>query len=133
MIHLDANLLIAMVNPSDPHHAFARSLALNERPLCVSSVTWMEFSSRPVAPLHIQALRRILTGGIHPFDEPAAALAGDLFFRTGSKRRTRLDTMIAATAILIGGELATANPGDFEPFVPLGLNLLPMEKGILAC
>ncbi len=46
-----------------------------------------------------------------------------LFHLTGSKRRTRLDTMIAATAILSGAELATTNPADFEPFVPHGLNL----------
>lgn len=38
MIHLDASLLIAMIKPSDLHHAFARLLVLNERPLCASSI-----------------------------------------------------------------------------------------------
>ena len=66
----------------------------------------------------------MLQSGILPFEEATAALAGELFFRTGSKRRTRLDSMIAATAILAGAELATVNREDFEPFVPHGLMLL---------
>jgi predicted nucleic acid-binding protein len=44
--------------------------------------------------------------------------------RTGSKRRTRLDAMIAATAITAGAELATVNADDFEGFVPHGLRLV---------
>ncbi len=71
-------------------------------------------------------MRQILQGGIRPFDEAAAVLAGQLFFQTGSKRRNRLDTMIAATAILAGAELATVNPEDFAPFVPHGLKLLSL-------
>jgi predicted nucleic acid-binding protein len=84
----------------------------------------MEFHSRPVDPTHTRALQRILSGGILPFDESTAALAGQLFFRTGSKRSTRMDTMIAATAIRAGAELATVNPEDFAPFVLHGLKLL---------
>jgi len=125
MIHLDANLLIAMVMPRDLRHAAARSVIAKDRSLFTSSVAWMELQSRPLNPTHTRALQRILSGGILPFDEPTAALAGDLFFRTGSKRRTRLDTMIAATAIHAGAELATVNSEDFEPFVPMGLKLLP--------
>jgi len=126
MIHLDANLLIAMVKPHDLHHAAARSVVTKDRSFFTSSVAWMEFHSRPVDATHTRALQRILSGGILPFDESTAALAGELFFRTGSNRRTRLDTMIAATAIHAGAELATVNPEDFEPFVPLGLKLLPI-------
>ena len=35
----------------------------------------------------------------------------------------RLDTIIAATAIVAGAELATTNPADFQVFVPHGLQL----------
>jgi len=35
-----------------------------------------------------------------------------------------LQTLIATTAILAGAELASANPVDFAPFVPLGLKLV---------
>jgi len=126
MIHLDANLLIAMVKPFDLHHAAARAIVAKNHSFSTSSVAWMEFHSRPVDPTHTRALHRILSGGILPFDEPIAALAGELFFRTGAKRRTRLDTMIAATAIHARAKLATVNPDDFEPFLPLGLKLLPI-------
>jgi predicted nucleic acid-binding protein len=66
----------------------------------------------------------MLHGGVIPFDEAAAVLAVRLFCQTGNRRRNRLDTMIAASAILAGAELATMNPADFEPFAPHGLKLL---------
>jgi predicted nucleic acid-binding protein len=39
----------------------------------------------------------------------------------------RLDTMIAASAILAGAELATTNRDDFAAFVPHGLKLHPVD------
>lgn len=124
MIHLDANLIIALVNPSDFHHATASSLTRISETFGCSSVAWTEFHSKPSHPNDIAILQAILIGGILPFDEAAASLAGDLYFQTSSKRRTRLDTMIAATAILAGADLATVNPDDFAAFVPHGLKLL---------
>lgn len=126
MIHLDTNLLIAAVRPSDAHHATAHRVIAQPAPCGCTSVAWMEFHSRPVHPQDDAALQSILRAGIHPFDEPSAKLAGELFFLAGSKRRTRLDSMIAATAILAGAQLATVNPADFQPFVPHGLKLLPL-------
>ena len=124
MIHLDANLLIALVKPSDGHHPAAARVVSLAAPLGSSSIAWMELFSKPVHPGDKAALQAILSAGIHPFDETCADLAGELYHRTGSKRRTRLDTMIAASAILAGAELATVNPADFAPFVPHGLKLL---------
>lgn len=126
MIHLDTNLLIAMVKINDAHHATASRLATGSDTLFASSIAWMEFSSRPVQPAIAMALQGMLRGGIIPFDENSASLAGELFHLTGSKRRTRIDTMIAATAILTGAQLATANPQDFTPFLPHGLKLYPL-------
>jgi predicted nucleic acid-binding protein len=123
MIHLDANLLIAAVRSSDAHHSTASRVIAQPVYCGCSSVAWMEFHSKPVHPRDEAALRSILRGGILPFDEPAAVLAGRLYDQTGSKRRTRLDAMIAATAILAGAELATANPDDFASFVAHGLKL----------
>jgi len=123
MIHLDANLLIALVNPSDVHHATASLLLHEPEAFGCSAVAWMEFRSKPVHPIDIAALKAALAVGIIPLDESAADLAGDLYGLTGSKRSTRLDTMIAATAILAGAELATVNREDFEPFVTHGLKL----------
>ena len=123
MIHLDANLLIALVNKSDTHHAAAVRVIIGPGPFGSSTVAWMEFFSKPVHPNDLVALQSLLSAGIAPFEEATAALAGHLFYLTGSKRRTRLDTMIAATAILAGAELATVNHDDFATFVPYGLNL----------
>lgn len=127
MIHLDTNLLIAAVRSSDPHHSTAKRVIACPIPCGCASVAWMELHSKPVHPHDEVALRSILRGGILPFDEPAARLAGELFFLTATKRRHRFDTMIAASTILAGAELATVNPQDFHPFVPHGLKLLPLS------
>ena len=124
MIHLDANVLIAMAKVTDAHHAAARAFAAKPHAFSTSAVAWMEFLSRPVPPACTLALQGILTGGILPFDQSTAALAGELFHLSGAKRRTRLDCMIAAAAILADAQLATTNPDDFTPFIPLGLKLL---------
>ena len=126
MIHLDANLLIALLKDSDAHRVTAKRVIEEIGPFGCASVAWMELHSRPVHRRDTAALKAILHAGIIPFDEVTAALAGELYHRTGSKRRTRLDTMIAATAILAGAELATVNAEDFEPFVPHGLKLHPL-------
>lgn len=126
MIHLDANLLIGAEDETDEQHPTARRVLAQSGPFACSAVAWMELQSQPAPRALREAIRGILTGGILPFDEPSAALAGELFHFTGSKRRTRLDAMIAATAILSGAELATANPDDFLAFVPHGLKLHPL-------
>ena len=126
MIHLDANLLIALVRQHDSHHQAAAGVVAGSGPFGCSSVAWMELHSKPVHPADQAALAAIVAGGIVPLDEAAASLAGRLFHLTGAKRRTRLDTMIAATAILAGASLATTNPADFQPFLAHGLTLHPI-------
>ena len=123
MIHLDTNLLIGIEDPTDPHHMSAREVLAKPDSFACSSVAWMELLSTPDTGALREAMKELLSGGIIPFDEAIASLAGELFYLTGSKRRTRLDTMIAASAILYGAELATTNPADFEAFVPHGLKL----------
>jgi predicted nucleic acid-binding protein len=124
VIHLDTNLLIAASDKRDLHvTSFQWVLALR-RSMGASACAWTEFHSRLVDAKTERMIMQILQGGIIPFDEATAAFAGRLFCATGSKRRNRMDCMIAATAILAGAELATVNPDDFKPFVPHGLKLL---------
>lgn len=127
MIHLDTNLLIALVDASDPHRAEAMRLMRSEPYASVSSLVWWEFECGPVSEAGRMLVRRLLPGGIVPFTEVHSAEAARLFNAVGRARRFRFDCLIAATAILAGAGLATANPADFQPFVPHGLklNLLP--------
>ncbi len=90
MIHLDTNLLIGALDESDDQHQFARQILAHPGLFFCSAVAWMEFQSRPIPPSLGEIAHGILTGGILPFDTAAAALAGQLFLATSSKRRTRL-------------------------------------------
>ena len=124
MIHLDTNVLIAMTDPANLHSPYAKFVQSIGDVLAVSACAWTEFLSKPVDPTTLKVMRQVLAGGVLPFDEATAALAGELYYRAGSRRRTRMDSMIAATAIRAGAELATTNRDDFAPFVPQGLKLV---------
>ena len=62
-------------------------------------------------------------GEVIPFAEEQAREAAHLFNAIGRKRHLRVDTMIAATAIVAGAPLATGNREDFQPFLAHGLKL----------
>jgi len=123
MIHLDTNLLIAAIDSVHPHHALAVRALRSGQPVAADSVAWTEFCSKPVPAARIQALRILLNARILPYAEAEAELAGRLFQLPGTTRAQRLDTMIAASAILAGAALATASAADYAPFVPHGLKL----------
>lgn len=123
MIHLDTNLLIAASDPEDPHVPVFRKLLVATPILAVSAVAWTEYRSCLVDPVKERVLLQVLQGGIVSFDRIAAEFAGQLFYETKTHRRNRLDSMIAATAILAGAELATVDREDFRPFIPHGLKL----------
>jgi predicted nucleic acid-binding protein len=124
MIHLDTNLLIALADSSDPHRDSALRLMELHSAAAVSSLAWWEFVCGPVSADGALMVRRLLPGGILPFDEVHSHEAARLFNAVGRARRFKFDSLIAATAILAGAELATVNREDFEPFVPHGLKLL---------
>lgn len=121
MIHLDSNMLIALADASDPHRPEVMSLMQTLPHAAVSSLAWWEFECGPVSPAGLALVRLMLPGGIIPFDLTHAAEAARLFNEVGRARRYKFDSLIAATAILAGAELATVNPGDFAPFTAHGL------------
>ncbi len=84
--------------------------------------SWYEFICGPVTRHQITAVRAFLTQ-IVPFAKEHAVGAARLFNSTGRLRSVRVDVMIAATAVLSGARLATANKADFRRFVSLGLEL----------
>jgi len=127
MIHVDTNLLIASVDPTHEHAKLWWELIASDDSFGASAIAWTEFRSFPVSHDQLRALDQLLLAGILAYERVQADLAGELFQKTMAKRKNRLDTMIAATAILAGANLATANQADFEPFVAFGLKLHRFE------
>ena len=123
MIHLDTNYLIGLpVNGSATALEVDGWLAAGES-LAASAIAWTEFLNGPVTPLEASRAEAVLQSRIVPFGQPEAALAAELFNKTGRRRGSRFDCLIAATAIRAQAEVATVNQGDFKVFVQHGLKL----------
>ena len=88
------------------------------------AVGWAEFLCGPLEEAHLALVRRIV-GHIASFDEETAALAAHLFNRSGRRRGTLADCMIAAAAMNAAAMLASSNPADFKRFAAEGLRLAP--------
>ena len=124
MNHLDTNSLIGLlVRGSAPAAEVDKWLAAGEL-LATSAVAWSEFLNGPVTPVEISRVGAVIQSRIVPFGQVEAVLAADLFNKTGRRRGSRFDCFIAATAILAGAGVATANQSDFKAFLPQGLKLV---------
>src|SRR6266508_2897375 len=123
MIHLDTNYLIGLpVKGSAVALDVDGWLAAGES-LAASAIAWTEFLNGPVTPLAVSRAEAILQSRIVPFGQGEAALAAELFNKTGRRRGSRFDCLIAATAIRAQAQVATVNQADFKLFVPHGLTL----------
>jgi len=122
MIHLDTSFLIrATRGDLDVAIRLENFRSRGER-IAVSSVAWAEFLCGPLTH-HEMALALQMVGQPLDFTPEHAAFAARLFNASGRRRRTMVDCMIGAVAILEGAPLATANYDDFTRFVRLGLRL----------
>lgn len=124
MIHLDTNLLIYLADGDPTVTAWlGRQISAGAK-FHVSSITWYEFLAGPVTLLKITKIQQLINSTPIAFDTHLAEHAAKYFNATGRARKRKTDTMIAATAILHGGKLATRNTEDFKLFEPLGLTLI---------
>jgi predicted nucleic acid-binding protein len=122
MIHLDTSFLIrSLVRGSTQDRTLRRWLAKGES-VGVSAVAWTEFLCGPVAAADVDAVAEVLSECV-PYGAQEARLAADLFNRTGRRRGSLLDCMIAATALSRDAGLATVNADDFRRFGASGLAL----------
>ena len=122
MIHLDTSFLIrALVRGSSQDKRLRGWLGGGEL-IGMSTVAWAEFLCGPIEPQHVRLVARIIQQRV-PFDEEDAALAAQLFNRSGRRRGSLADCMIAATALRREARLATENPSDFQRFEEIGLPL----------
>jgi predicted nucleic acid-binding protein len=122
LILLDTNYLIQLlVSGSVEANRIAAWFPTEE--LCSSAICWYEFVSGPVDEEGEAVVRSLLRERIFPFTGDQAREAARLWNATGRQRRLRIDAMIAAAAIVVNAELATANTEDFLPFQELGLRV----------
>lgn len=122
VICLDTNYFILGLVPGSRESVELRVWIEGGETLVAPMPVWYEFLCGPVSARQVQAMRAFLQALI-PFEEPQAAAAAALFNATGRKRGTRVDAMIAATAIVAGATLATNNRKDFGMFTASGLRL----------
>lgn len=124
MIHLDTNYLIGLlVRGSREASEVDRWLAAGE-PLAASAIAWSEFLNGPVTASEANQVEVVLQSQVVSFGKAEAALAADLFNKTGRRRGSRFDCLIAATAILQQASLATVNQSDFKAYTAHGLRLV---------
>ena len=124
MIHLDTNYLIGLLVRGSPEAAKVDQWLASGESLAASAMAWSEFLNGPVTAAETVQVEAVLQSRIIPFGKAEAALAADLFNKTGRRRGSRFDCLIAATAILHQAGLATVNQSDFKPFTEHGLNLV---------
>lgn len=124
MILLDTNVLIRMLVQGTAAATQVSRWIATGTDLCTSAVCWYEFVSGPVDEEGVALVSAALADRVIPFTADQAREASRLWNATGRRRRMRVDAMVAAAAIVAGGELATGNRDDFVPFTELGLELV---------
>jgi predicted nucleic acid-binding protein len=123
MIHLDANVLIRLSMPGSGAAKKVRQWLLAGETLAVSAPAWFDYISGPTTAQEVLYAEAVLTGGVADFAKTDSHRSADLFNLTGRKRTTKLDCMIAASALIQRARIATTNVGDFQPFAAHGLRI----------
>jgi predicted nucleic acid-binding protein len=122
-LFLDTNLLIDLVTAGSPHIALVRRWLRDGEKLAACAIAWSEFCNGPHSKEQKDSVFYGLEGRVTDFTVREAEDASRLFHRTGRKRGSHADCMIAAAAIGAGIPVATRNIENFEVFVPFGLKL----------
>ena len=122
MIHLDTSFVIRAITRGAMEDRALRSWIKDGTPLVMSTVAWAELLCGPIDGSHLGLVGQIV-GQLAPFDAEDASLAAQLFNRTGRRRGSLADCMIAAAAINARASLASSNHADFTRFTAEGLHL----------
>lgn len=122
MICLDTNYLI--LGLVDGTHEASQLVAWSQagEKLMTPLIVWFEFLCGPVTPKQVATMRAFLDD-VTALGESEAVEAARLFNAVGRRRSLRVDSLIAASAIVARAQLATNDRAHFEPFAPLGLQL----------
>lgn len=118
-VHLDTSFLIRALVQGSEESTRLRGWLEERRSVAVSALAWGEFLCGPLGAADEAIARRIA-----PRHVPVGtAEAARLFNHAGRRRGTFTDCIIAATAMIDGAELATADRADFARLVDAGLTL----------
>jgi predicted nucleic acid-binding protein len=120
---LDTNALIGVLDPADELFSVLLSETTTGSRCSTSSIAWHEFMRGPASPLDMEMVLGVLEGRVHPCTREDAEVAAFLFDKTGRRRSSTSDCLIAASAIRNGCVLVTRNLKDFQPFQSYGLSL----------
>ncbi len=122
MIHLDTSFLIRALQTESLEDRRLRSWLREGRRLGMSAVAWAEFLCGPLSESEL-ALATDIVGPCREFTREHAAAAATLFNRSGRRRGSLIDCMVAAAALGEGAAIATTNPDDFRRFKDSGLEI----------
>ena len=86
IIHLDTNYLIGLLVKGSPEAGDVDGWLAAGQILATSAISWTEFLNGPVTPLEVSRTDAVLQSRIIPFGTKEAALAADLFNKTGRRR-----------------------------------------------
>lgn len=123
LVHLDTSFLIRALVPGSSEDRSLRVWLRRDTQVAMSVVGWAELLCGPLGDTDKSVARR-LVGPPVPLDEEDAELAAMMFNRSGRRRGSFVDCLVAATAVRVSARLATSNPGDFHRFVDAGLELV---------
>jgi predicted nucleic acid-binding protein len=120
IIHLDTSFLIRALSPNSSEDKQLRGWMADGARLGMSAIGWTEFLCGPLDQRQL-ALAAAIVGEPEPFVAEDSGKTAELFNRSGRRRGSLIDCMIAAVAIRMGASLATANHSDFRRFSALRL------------
>ncbi len=115
MIHLDTSALIGAIAGERPAEPRMYELIDRGEQIAISALVLYEWLRGPRRPGELQIQEAIFPPEtIVAFSPLEAALAAELYRRTGRARQRAVDLAIAACAISHGAALWTLNPKDFR-------------------
>lgn len=127
-IHLDTNLLIDLVTAGSPYVPVIRRWLEEGKRLSTSAVAWSEFCNGFLTAAQKDAVFAVLERRVVDFTWQQAEEASRLFHRTGRRRGSHSDCMIAASAMAAAVPVATRNVADFQRFTGFGLRLIEVPS-----
>ena len=122
-LHLDTNCLIDLLVGNNKTRSVLKAKLLAGWNCSTSAIAWHEFVCGHLTPEERQDIWDFLEGRILPLDFAIAELAAEIFNKTGRKKGSKPDCIIAATAIHHKAKLLTWNKVNFKSMKKLGFAL----------